>query len=225
MVRFGSAICVVLLLAACGGDDSATATPEDPPPKLQVTTPSSTTTSTTKPSTTSSSSSSTTSTSSTTTSTSIGGTTSSTMKPISTNGGGTLLAKDRIPQQSVGYGVDIEPATVNGVSYPTALVTGITCSSSPRTESLEIDAGRAEKRFTGDLGIRDDQTSDSLVHVEVAVDDNPPIFVDDVAFGQTKKLDLDISGGLRVRISYQSKTVRCQQSATVVVVGQPTLVS
>lgn len=96
-----------------------------------------------------------------------------------------------------------DKATINGVSYTSALFlrpSSSVSSSNGSDRRVEIDAGRSHKRFIGDLGIPDTQKSNAAYKVEISLDSAAAVFSTEVRFGETKKVDLDITNALRIKI-------------------------
>ena len=106
-------------------------------------------------------------------------------------------------RDTVNMDAQFDKATINGVSYTTALFlkpSEYLSSSGGSDRRVEIDAGRNRKRFIGDLGIPDTEKSTAAYKVEVSLDNAAPVFSTEVHFGETKKIDLDITNVLRVKI-------------------------
>jgi hypothetical protein len=101
--------------------------------------------------------------------------------------------------QSDGVGFRFGQSTINGVSYTNALLIRVNYPDYPGW--VEINAGRSRHRFLGDLGVPDDQKSGSAYKVDVSFDNAAPIFSTDVRFGEKKRLDLNVTNVLRIRIS------------------------
>jgi hypothetical protein len=87
-------------------------------------------------------------------------------------------------------------STINGVSYTNALLIRVSYPG-----RVEINAGRSRSRFLGELGVPDDQKSGSAYKVDVSFDNAAPVLSTEVRFGQTKRLDLDVTNVLRIKIS------------------------
>lgn len=169
--RVAALSAAALLLAGCGGDDTQTGGGGT------TTAPSETTTTTSEPTTT-------------------GPTT--TRPPVSTTlrSVGTetpINASSFVPE---GF-AEFEQETINGVAYPNAMT--IPTSTSPK--KVEINAGRTRNRFLGALGVPDTESSASVHHVEISLDDAPPVFSTELKFGETKDIDLDVTNVLRIRIT------------------------
>lgn len=94
----------------------------------------------------------------------------------------------------------VEEASINGTTYPTALVMEPVRYAADRDWRVEIGAGRDYRRFRGDLGIPDDQSSSTAYRVDIVLDHGPPALSVEVRFGETKTIDLDIIDALRIRI-------------------------
>lgn len=155
------------------------------------TTSSTTTTSTSPPSSTSSSTSASSGSTSNTPTTFGTVPTSTTLSPAE-----TALDKDYVPEADMGF--EFGRDTINGVSYSNALEMRPSSSS---TTQLQINAGRRMHRFLGDLGIPDDQHSTNAYKVEISLDGSAPIVVYDIRFGETKKIDIDVTNALRIKVS------------------------
>jgi hypothetical protein len=116
------------------------------------------------------------------------------------------LTSEAIPELE-NMETEFREASVNGVSYPNALIIDRErmYKGGPYTGSIngrvEINAGRDERRFLGDLGIPDDQLSATTWRVEISLDNSAPVFSTEVRFGETKKIDLDVTGVLRLRMA------------------------
>ncbi|MGH9156236.1 MAG: NPCBM/NEW2 domain-containing protein [Acidimicrobiales bacterium] len=183
-----SALAIALVAAACGGgDDSPSGTATD---AVQSTT----------------TTAGVTSTQDTTSSTTRPGTVESTRSTVATT---TTAVPAEVPldrnfvPENTGLDFSFGQTTVNGVAYTNALVMSL--GSGPGR--LEINAGRDRTRFLGDLGIPDDQPSATAVQVEISLDDAAPVLSTQVRFGETKKIDLDVTGVLRIKISVSNN--RC----------------
>jgi len=100
-----------------------------------------------------------------------------------------------VPQSTLAF--RFEESTMNGVFYPNALVMGV----GSRPGYVEINAGRSRSRFLGELGVPDDQRSESSYQVDVSFDNAAPVLSTEVRFGETRRLDLDVTNVLRIRIS------------------------
>ena len=108
---------------------------------------------------------------------------------------------------------DVRPLSIDGVGYVNALQ----MYSGPSPGKVEINAGRSRKRFLGTLGIPDDQRSTSSHQVEISLDNAAPALSVIVNFGESKPIDLDVTGVLRVRITVSSKT----NTSGTVAIGNP----
>lgn len=106
----------------------------------------------------------------------------------------TAIDRSFVPESTTS--VRFEQSTINGVSYANALLISI-CS---RAERVEINAGRGRSRFLGELGVPDDQRSASAYKVDVSFDVAAPVLSTEVRFGETRRLDLDVTNVLRIRI-------------------------
>jgi hypothetical protein len=116
-----------------------------------------------------------------------------------------------VPQHSGSY--RFTPTEMNGTSYANALK----IYSERGPADVEINAGRSRKLFRGSLGIPDDESSSSSHQVEISFDGAPPAFSAVVNFGETKNVDLDVTGVLRVKITVSSIT----NSSGYVAIGNP----
>lgn len=94
----------------------------------------------------------------------------------------------------------VERASINGTVYPTALVMEPNSYAARQDWRIELDAGRDFRRFRGDLGIPDDQSSSTAYRVDVVLDKGAPALSVDVRFGETRTIDLDVTNVLRIRI-------------------------
>lgn len=94
----------------------------------------------------------------------------------------------------------VEETSINGTTYARALVMEPVRYAADRDWRVEIGAGRDYRRFRGDLGIPDDQSSSTAYRVDIVLDHGPPALSVDVRFGETKTIDLDITDALRIRI-------------------------
>ncbi|MGI8686632.1 MAG: NPCBM/NEW2 domain-containing protein [Acidimicrobiales bacterium] len=97
-----------------------------------------------------------------------------------------------------------DKGTINGVSYTNALYLHPLQYASGPERRVEIDAGRSRKRFLGDLGIPDTEASTSAYKVDISLDGAAPIYSTELKFGETKKIDLDITNVLRIKILVSS---------------------
>lgn len=169
-------IVAVLLIASCNGGDDDPAAP--PVPSTETSSP--------------------TTSSSTTTSTSV--TTSSSSTSTTSPAEATIDVED-IPERE-GVNLAARPAILNGVSYTNALV----AQPYNSTSSFQINAGRTRKRFLGDVAIPDDQRSTTAYRVEISLDNGAPVFTTDVRFGETKRIDIDVTNVLRVKVKLTALT-------------------
>lgn len=169
----------MLLSAACGGDGDSSAEDDEK-----------TTTTSTSPSTT---------TSTPTTTTSPGGS-FGTASTSTTLAAADVAVDTRYVPETYELEIESETATVNGTTYSNALVMSPRQYRKEPNVRLEIDAGRDFKRFRGDLGIPDNQSSGTAHKVEISLDNAAPVVSTEVRFGETKALDLDITNVLRIRI-------------------------
>ncbi|MBW3668585.1 MAG: NPCBM/NEW2 domain-containing protein [Actinobacteria bacterium] len=112
----------------------------------------------------------------------------------------------------------VEEASINGTTYPTALVMAPLRYAVDRDWRVELDAGRDYRRFRGDLGIPDDQSSSTAYRVDIVLDNGPPVLSVEVRFGETKTIDLEVTNVLRLGI------VLSPGSFGAIAVGNPRLV-
>lgn len=156
-------------------------------------------------------------------STTLGTTLASTTTSLTT-GGRSLVSTTIAPTQADAMvtealivestnSIDIRPLSVNGIGYVNALQ----MYSAPNPGKVEINAGRSRKTFLGTLGIPDDQKSTSSHQVEISLDNAAPVLSVIVNFGESKPIDLDVTGVLRIRITISSKTT----SSGTVAIGNP----
>lgn len=167
----------------------------------------------------------------TTTTTSTTSTTSTTVSSVGTSAGGsfgtvststTLAAADtaidtnHVPEK-IEMQVESKPAAINGTSYSNALVIRPDIYRDEPSSRLELNAGRDYKRFRGDLGIPDDQSSTTAYKVEISLDNAAAALSTEVRFGETKAIDLDITNVLRIRIVITPISTCCNTLA----IGNP----
>jgi NPCBM/NEW2 domain len=115
----------------------------------------------------------------------------------------------------MGLSTSFDKANINGISYTNALLfdtSGASCS-------VEINAERNQKRFVGDLGIPDDQSSSAAYKVDISLDNAAPILSAEVHFGQTKKIDLDITNVLRIKLAITPLST--SNNTAVIAIGNP----
>lgn len=127
--------------------------------------------------------------------------------------GETTIDRTFVPEKTTDFSVG--QSRINGVSYSNALI--ILSPKSPGR--IEIDAGRTRKRFRGVLGIPDDQRSSSSHQVDISLDNGPTVFSAVLNFGETKEIDLDVSGALRIKVTVTNKT--SDTSSAYVAIGNP----
>ncbi len=108
----------------------------------------------------------------------------------------TQIGESLVPEES-NVNVSFGPSRINGNSYTNAMVVSVSTYSGEK--QFQIDAGRSHKRFLGDLGIPDDQPSGTAYKVDVSLDGGPSVLSADVRFGATTKLDIDVTGALRIK--------------------------
>lgn len=106
----------------------------------------------------------------------------------------TAIDKTLVPQSTLTF--RFRQSTINGVFYTNALVMSV-----HRPRWVEINAGRSRSHFLGELGVPDDQESGSAYQVDVSFDNAAPVLSTAVRFGETKRLNLDVTNVLRIRIS------------------------
>ncbi len=128
--------------------------------------------------------------------------------------GGTPVSESLVPQTNA-IDVTFRQTTINGVSYPTGLIMGVGSSSG----ELQIAAERQYTHFTGQLGIPDDQNSDSAYMVSISLDNSAPVLSTQVHFGTTTPLNINITGALRIKIDAISISHCCGRVA----IGNPGL--
>lgn len=119
-------------------------------------------------------------------------------------------------QLSVSFG----KATINGKDYTSALIAD---PFNNRTSRLEIDAGRRRTRLLGDLGIPDDQRSSTAYKVDISFDQGPPALSTEVRFGETKEVDLDVTGVLRIKVAFTPLTPSGTACCGTIAIGEPRL--
>jgi cytoskeletal protein RodZ len=198
-------VAIILLMAACsGGSPTAASTPTPTPTSAA----SSSAPSPTEPSTPSATSSPTPS--DTPTTAPSRDPIPSTPTPGATD---TPVTSLLIPESTTNY--DFSPTTINGVDYAQSL----RITSGNASVNVQIDAGRSHRRFTGSLGIPDNQSSSASYQVDISLDNAAPVYSTVVNFGEMKKIDLDITNALRIKITVLWKAGQ----AGVVAIGNPKL--
>src|SRR4029077_10982591 len=85
--------------------------------------------------------------------------------------------------------------------------------------NVQINAGRSTHRFLGSLGIPDNQSSTASYQADISLDNAAPIYSTVVNFGETKKIDLDVTNALRIKISVLWKAGQYG----VIAIGNPKL--
>jgi hypothetical protein len=126
----------------------------------------------------------------------------------------TDITMDLIPEHNMTYySPSFKPLAMNGVSYVNALK----MYSQKSPTKLEINASRSRSHFRGSLGIPDDESSASSHQVEISFDEAAPAYSTVVNFGETKEIDLDVTGVLRVRVTVSSMT----SAGGFVAIGNP----
>jgi len=130
-----------------------------------------------------------------------------------TRAGEIAIDRTLIPEDTAGS--SLERATMNGITYPNVLTIPTGCQ--PR--KVEINASRVRHRFIAALGIPDDEPSASAVQVDISVDNAAPVLSTTIRFGELKDVDIDIAGGLRVKISVSSMAANC--NTVTVGLGNP----
>jgi hypothetical protein len=89
-------------------------------------------------------------------------------------------------------------ASVNGVSYPSSLMCGVSSTiGTVRTTSYLLNRGVARVEAT--VGQRDDGEPGSVVHIVMRADGRV-VADEQVAYGQDRKLDVDVVNALRLSI-------------------------
>jgi hypothetical protein len=215
-----SILLVGATVAACGGDDGGVGAPAAKETPTSSAPPSSQTTTTTSapPSTTASTTTTTSASSTTTTGQRVS---TPTTAPTVAGPGQTLLEASFVKEKGPDSYWRFEKRTANAVAYNNALVLSGCCN---HTRYIEIDAGRSRNRFVADLAIPDDQRSSDAFHVEVALDGQPPVYVADVRFGETKPIDIPVPNVLRVRVSW-SATNGSSSNTYQLALGNPRFMS
>lgn len=130
-----------------------------------------------------------------------------------TQAGEIAIDRTLIPEDTAGS--SLERATMNGITYPNVLTMQTGC----RPAKVEINAGRVRHRFIAALGIPDNQSSASAVQVDISVDNAAPVLSTTIRFGELKDVDIDITGGLRVRVSVSSMAASC--NTVIMGLGNP----
>lgn len=98
------------------------------------------------------------------------------------------------------------PTAQGSVSGPTFNVSGTTYSHgiaavarSDEGSAFEYDLGRDYRRFTATVGITDGSLSGHRARVEISLD-GEIVSTNDLSFGETLAVDLDVTGKLRLRV-------------------------
>jgi hypothetical protein len=107
---------------------------------------------------------------------------------------------------------------MNGVSYENALIMTVPCSNNSK---IEIDLGRGRRGFVGDLGVPDDQLSDTEYKVDTSFDLGAPVLSSAMRFGETTKLNLDATGFLRLKLSISPLNGCERRSTRTLAIGNP----
>jgi NPCBM/NEW2 domain len=116
----------------------------------------------------------------------------------------------RLPD-SIMNGFNTEPGSVSGTTYTRSI------QAAPYDRGLsflEYDLGRRGLRLSGVLGVRDDAQSDVSLRVEMFVDGNR-VFDQTTGLGRVTPIDVDITGGLRLRIQVTELDKRRQDNYAV----------
>jgi hypothetical protein len=127
--------------------------------------------------------------------------------------GETQVDRSLIPESTASY--DFRQLVINGIAYTNAL----RMYSDRTADRVEINAGRNRTRFLGTAGIPDDQRSASVHQVDISLDNAAPVFSAVIPFGETREIDLDVTGVLRIRI-----TVTSRNEDGYVAIGNPRFV-
>lgn len=129
--------------------------------------------------------------------------TSGTRSPVSTTiaptAADTVVNRSLVFESTTSY--DVTPSAINGTTYPNALL----IYSDRNPDKIEIDAGRRRNRFLGTLGIPDKESSSAAHQVDISLDGAAPVFSTLIKFGESKPIDLDVTGILRIRITVSSQ--------------------
>lgn len=91
-----------------------------------------------------------------------------------------------------------EPAEVNGKSYPNSIVLTPNSSMEGREEA-EYDLSREWKTLGSVIGLSDDAPADATVRFEI-FGDGERLYRADLAFGESEKIDIDVSDVLRLKL-------------------------
>ena len=135
---------------------------------------------------------------------------STTLPPVP---GETMIDRTFVPEKTTDFSVG--QSRINGVSFSNALI--IYSSRSPGR--IEIDGARSRKRFRGILGVPDDQPSASSHQVDISLDNGPTVFSTVLNFGETKEIDLDVTGALRIKVTVTNRS--SESSYAYVAIGNP----
>jgi len=117
----------------------------------------------------------------------------------------TPIDQSLVPE-SAGLSLSFGQVTANGVSYAAAVLID-PFNSGRDAARIEINAGRTRSRFLGEFAIPDNQQASTAYRVDISLDLAAPIQTFEVRFGETKKVDLDLTGPppvLRIKISVTS---------------------
>lgn len=182
----------LLTAGACGGTKPASTVAKG----VTTTTTTSIATTTSLTTTTSSQSGSTTSSTSETTDGRSSVPTSSTLAP------GATSIDDSYVRQTSNLDHQFVQTRINGVDYSNALL--MRPESTSANGVIQLDAGRSQTRFVGDLGIPDSQEDQTAYTVVISVDNAAPVLTTQIAFGQTKPINLNITNALRLKITITS---------------------
>lgn len=97
------------------------------------------------------------------------------------------------------YGFNSDGATkANGKAYSHGIL--VTPAPSGQVGTIEYDFSRQYRKLTGELGLDDKSASDAIGKVEI-YGDGRQLLAQDVSFGQTVPVDLDVTDVLRVKIT------------------------
>ena len=127
----------------------------------------------------------------------------------------TAIDEGRVPEKDV-CSLSFGTRSINGTTYTDAMNAQL-CSS-PDPGRIEIDAGRDFGRFQGDLGVPDDEPSDSVYEVQISLDNGAPVFSSEIRFGEIRKIDLDVTEVLRIKIA-----ITPLSRSRVIAIGNPRL--
>lgn len=109
----------------------------------------------------------------------------------------TQYLSDLDPLKST-QGVDTSTVEINGEGFARA-VTLIVSAAGP-VNSVEYNLGRHWDRFSATAGLRDDSPTGGKLTFEVSVDGKQE-FSETIPLGKSKKIDLDVSDALRMKLT------------------------